>query len=49
MFELKYGNDGKLYVVFADNVAAEPWHYFFCDFLGCIVSCFGGYENAYQL
>ena len=43
------GLDGRLYVVFDTEDAAERWAWLFRDILRLPMSCNGGYRNAYML
>ncbi len=45
-YQIKIGLDGKHYAVFHDNLDAEDAA---PHFVGCRLSCFDGYDNAYEL
>jgi hypothetical protein len=45
-YQIKIGNNGKHYAVFKDSMAAEDAQKSFAD---CVISCFDGYDNAYEL
>jgi len=49
-YEIKIGLDGKRYAIFRDTFAREDYDKLHPEhFAGFLVSCFGQYENAYQL
>jgi hypothetical protein len=41
------GHDGKLYIVFLDEYAADYWESIFSRHFGLSRVCFGNYMNAY--
>jgi len=43
---LKVGLDGRVYVVFKDDMEAEMFQ---DAFDGCYIACFGQYDNAYEV
>ncbi len=45
-YQIKIGEDGKHYAVFQDNLDADDAAQYF---VGCTLSCFDGYCNAYEL
>jgi hypothetical protein len=45
-YQIKRGEDGKHYAVFQDNLDAEDAS---AHFDGCRITCFDGYDNAYEL
>ncbi len=45
-YKIQVGLDGKHYAVFANGCDAEDAAW---AFEGCLIACFGQYENAYQL
>lgn len=45
-YTFKQGHNGKWYAVFRDCNDAEDARF---AFEGCRVSCFDGYDNAYQV
>lgn len=45
-YTFKQGLNGKWYAVFRDCVDAEDASF---AFEGCLIVCFDGYENAYQV
>ena len=47
--KIKYGIDGRLYAVFSDSYFAAKWDWLFVRILRRRLSCFGGYENSYQI
>lgn len=47
--KIKKGWDGGLYIVFPDSYKASKWQWFFNGCLKMPVTCFGQFENAYEI
>lgn len=47
--KIKRGISGGLYIVFENSYKAQKWSWLLSDIMGFPISCFGQYENAYEI
>lgn len=47
--KIRKGIDGNYYAVYKDEMTAAKWSWLFYNILRCPVSCFGQFNNAYQI